>query len=185
MTVAFYLLLLAGHLGFVDVLYFHIHRCRLAERPECQREVLWHTLRHAIYGAQFLIVANLRFHGGALLGLAALYAADVFVALADVLEEKASRRPQDGLPSGEYLMHIVLSLLIGAYLLSVGLAVWPDRLLPAAVVIDPPPVPALLRGYMTAMGIGAFAFFAHDLRRLLRFRVRAGGAAGAVHAGSA
>ncbi len=63
MAAAFYLLLVIGHLGFFDVLYFHIYRCGLHRRPECQREVFWHTMRHFVYGAQFLAIANLRFHG--------------------------------------------------------------------------------------------------------------------------
>jgi hypothetical protein len=170
MTTAFYILLAAGNLGFFDVMYFHTYRCKLHARPECQREVFWHTVRHFIYASQFIIVANLRFHGGALLALAALYALDVFVAWSDVWEETTSRAAQGGLPRGEYFMHVVLSLLIGGYLLCVAQAVWPDRLLPAAVVIDPPAVPALLRGGMTLMGIAAYGFFIHDAVRWLRFR---------------
>jgi hypothetical protein len=168
MTTAFYLLLLIGHLGAFDVLYFHGHRCRLAERPECRREVLWHTLRHAVYAGQFVAVANLRFHGAALWLLVALYAADVFVAWADVWAETTSRKPQGGLPRGEYLMHVVLSVLVGAYLCCVAGAVWPDRLLPAAIVVEPPAVPGLLRGLMTAMGAVAALTFVYDLVRWLR-----------------
>lgn len=170
MVAAFYILLLAGHLGFFDVLYFHMYSCRLHERPECQREVLWHTARHFIYASQFIVIANLRFHGAALVLLILLYGADVVVAWSDVWEEHESRSAHGGLPRGEYFMHVVLSLLIGAYLLAVGQAVWPDRLLPTAVVVDPPAVPALLRLYMTGMGLGAFGFFVHDLARWLRFR---------------
>jgi hypothetical protein len=167
---AFYILLFAGHLGFFDVVYFHTYRCRLQARPECQREVLWHTVRHFIYAAQFIIVANLRFHGAALLLLAGLYALDVFVAWSDVWEETTSRGPQGGLPRGEYLMHVVLSLLIGGYLVCVAQAVWPDRLLPAAIVIDPPAVPGLLRALMTFMGVSALGLFLHDAVRWFRFR---------------
>jgi hypothetical protein len=172
MAVAFYLLIIAGALGAFDVAWFHIHRGRLAQRPECQREVLWHTVRHAVYATQFLWVANLRFHGLALLLVAALYGLDVFIAWGDVLEETASRKAQGGLPRGEYFMHVVLSLLIGAYLLQVAQTVWPDRLLPTAIVVDPPPVPFLLRAMMTFMGITALGFFAHDLRAWLAFRSR-------------
>jgi hypothetical protein len=181
MVAAFYILLVAGHLGFFDVLYFHTFRCRLQQRPECQREVLWHTARHFIYASQFVIIANLRFHGAALLLLLLLYGADVFIAWSDVWEEHDSRRIQGGLPRGEYFMHVVLSLLIGAYMLSVGQAVWSDRFLPTGVVVDPPAVPALLRLYMTAMGLGAFGFFVHDLAGWLRFRrARATAAPGAA-----
>ncbi|HLL84876.1 MAG TPA: hypothetical protein VK420_19560, partial [Longimicrobium sp.] len=165
-----YLLLAIGLLGAFDVVYFHMWRGRLQARPECQREVLWHTARHLIYALQFLWVANVRFHGAALGLLAALYAADVFVALADVWEEKTSRAPQGGLPRGEYLMHVVLSVLVGLYLMSVLHAVWPDRLLPTAVRLAPPEVPTALRALMTGMGATALLTFAHDLRRWLAFR---------------
>jgi hypothetical protein len=165
---AFYLLLVIGHLGAFDVLYFHTLRCQLARRPECRREVLWHTIRHAVYAAQFLWVANVRFHGVALLALPLLYAVDAFVAWADVWEETESRRPQGGLPRGEYFMHIVLSVLVGLHMATVAHAVWGDRLLPTAVVLEPPSVPVLLRALMTIMGVTALGFFAHDLRRWLR-----------------
>ena len=173
MAIAFYLLIIAGTLGAFDVAWFHIYRCRLADRPECQREVLWHTVRHAIYATQFLWVANLRFHGAALLVIAGLYGLDVFIALSDVLEENASRRAQGGLPRGEYFMHVVFSLLVGANLLQVAQTVWPDRLLPTAIVIDPPPVPFLLRAMMSFMGVTALGFFAHDLWARRAFRLRA------------
>ena len=172
MSAAFYLLLFIGHLGVFDVLYFHIYRCQLERRPECQREVFWHTIRHAVYASQFIIIANFRFHGMALLLLALVYLADVFIAWADVLEETASRQLQGGLPRGEYFMHIVLSLLVGCYLLLVWQTVWADRLLPTAIVIEPPPVPVLLRAYMTMMGIGAFGMFFFDLYRWLTFHRR-------------
>ena len=180
-TIAFSLLLIVGHLGAFDVLYFHWWRCRLADRPECRREVLWHTARHLIYGLQFLWVANLRFHGAALIALVVLYAADVFVAWADVWEERDSRRAQGGLPRGEYLMHIILSVLVGGYMMAVFAACWPDRALPAAVVVDPPQVPVLLRALMSAMGATAFVVFAHDLWRWIRWpaRMEARGAQGA------
>jgi hypothetical protein len=174
METAFYILLIAGHLGIFDVIYFHNYKCSLSARPECQREVFWHTVRHAVYATQFIVIANFRFHGAALAILALVYAADVIVAWSDVLEETASRRSQGGLPRGEYFMHIVLSLLIGAYLMTVARTVWPDRLLPAAIVLDPPAVPFILRAYMTLMGITAVGTFLYDLRGWLSFRRSAG-----------
>lgn len=162
MTVAFYILMIVGHLGVFDVLYFHWYRCRLHERPECQREVFWHTARHLVYALQFLLIANLRLHGAALWLLVILYGADVTVAWADVWEETKSRAPQGGLPRGEYFMHVVLSVLVGAYMMAVASAAWPDRLLPTAVLLSPPAVPFLLRAWMTLMGVGALCMFARD-----------------------
>jgi hypothetical protein len=169
MTVAFYLLLIIGHLGIFDVLYFHTYRCDLQRRIECQREVLWHTIRHAIYGAQFIVIANLRFHGWALILLALIYIADVVVAWGDVWEETNSRKSQGGLPAGEYFMHILLSLLVGAYIILVSQSVWVDWFLPTGIVIDPPHVPWILRTYMTIMGITAWCVFFHDLYRWINF----------------
>lgn len=170
MTAAFYLLLAIGLLGAFDVLYFHMWRGRLQERAECQREVLWHTVRHLIYGLQFLWVPHLRFQGAALGLLAVLYAADVFVAWADVWEERDSRAPQGGLPRGEYFMHVVLSVLVGLYLMSIFHAVWPERLLPTGLRVDPPAVPVALRTLMTVMGVVAVASFVRDLARWFAFR---------------
>ena len=168
MVAAFYLLLVIGHIGVFDVTYFHYYKCALHTRPECHREQFWHLVRHIIYGLQFLIIANLRFHGAALLLLAALYGADVFIAWSDVWEETVSRRDQGGLPRVEYFMHIVLSLMVGGYIVLVAQNVWPDRLLASAIVVDPPAVPALLRLYMSVMGVCAFFAFAHDLTAWLR-----------------
>ena len=168
MEAAFYLLLVIGSIGFFDVLYFHWYRCRLSERPECHREVFWHTVRHLVYALQFLFVANLRLHGAALFALAALYGADVVVAWSDVWEETASRKTQGGLPRGEYFTHVVLSVLVGAYLACVLQAVWPDRLLPAAIVVSPPAVPYGLRAAMSLMGVVALGVFAVDLAAWIR-----------------
>src|SRR5258708_7153600 len=163
MTSAFYLLLVIVHIGVFDVLYFHYHVCALTTRPECHREQFWHFVRHIIYGLQFLIIANLRFHGSALLLLVVLYGSDVFIAWSDVWEETVSRRDQGGLPRAEYFMHIVLSLMVGASILFVGKPVWPARLLATGIVVDPPAVPRLLRLYMSVMGVAAFFAFARDL----------------------
>ena len=173
METSFYLLLFFAHLGVFDVLYFHVYKCRLHKRPECQREVFWHVLRHLIYALQFIWVANLRLQGWALLLLGALYFCDIFVAWADVLEENRSRAAQGGLPRGEYFMHVVLSVFVGCYLMATAQAVWRDFYLPTNIVYSPPNVPLVLRFYMTLMAIIAFGNFALDFYRWLKFRRQA------------
>lgn len=170
MEFAFWLLLIIGHLGLFDILYFHTWKCQLQERPECRREVAWHTVRHLVYAAQFLIIANFRFHGSALLLLVLVYFADVIVAWADVWEETESRRSQGGLRQGEYMMHVIISVLVGAYIISVGTAVWPDRLLPTNIVLQSPQVPKLARLYMSSMGFAAIGFFVYDAWRFIKDR---------------
>ena len=169
MEISFYLLLIIAHLGLFDVLYFHNYKCKLHLRSECQREAFWHVWRHLIYALQFLWVANLRFHGAALILLGVLYFFDIFIAWADVLEENKSRKLQGGLPRGEYFMHVVLSLLVGAYLINTFQAVWADRSLATAIVYSPPEVPFILRIFMTTMGVIALFTFVSDLLKWLRF----------------
>ena len=169
MEISFYLLLVLAHIGVFDVLYFHVYKCKLHLRPECHREVFWHVLRHLIYALQFVWVANFRFHGWALLLLAALYFCDIFVAWSDVLEENKSRAAQGGLPRGEYFMHVVLSVLVGCYLMATIQAVWGDRILPTGIVYAPPDVSLILRIYMTTMGVIAFGNFIYDLHKWLKF----------------
>ncbi len=175
MVAAFYVLLALIHLGVFDVLYFHIYHCRLDNRLECHREVLWHTIRYGLYGFQTLFIANFRFYGAALLILAALYGGDLFIALIDIWQEPASRETQGGIPRGEYFMHIVMSLIIGCYLTLVCQAVWRDYSLPTRIAIVPPAVPALLRTYMNALSAGAFGAFFVDLYRWLTFNRRMAG----------
>jgi len=169
METSFYLLLLIAHLGAFDVLYFHIYKCKLHLRPECQREVFWHVCRHMIYALQFIWVANFRFHGWALALLGLLYACDVLVAWSDVWEENASRKAQGGLPRGEYFMHVVLSVLVGLYMMATFQAVWGDRNLETAILFSPPQIPFVLRIYMTGMGIIAIGNFFYDLYKWLNF----------------
>ncbi len=167
METAFYILLFFAHLGVFDVLYYHNYKCKLNSRPECQREVFWHIWRHLIYALQFFWVANFRFHGWALVLLGVLYLFDIFIAWLDVLEENKSRALQGGLLRGEYFMHIVLSLLVGLYMMATFQAVWSDRSLTTAIVYAPPEVPFILRIYMITMGIVAFGNFLYDLYKWL------------------
>ncbi|WP_338872517.1 hypothetical protein [Myxococcus stipitatus] len=132
--------------------------------------MLWHTARHLIYALQFLWVPHMRFQGWALGLLVVLYTADVVVAFADVWEERDSRASQGGLPRGEYFMHVVLSVLVGLYLMATFQAVWTDRLLPTGLRLDPPAVPGVLRGLMTVMGATALLTFGKDLARWRAFR---------------
>lgn len=102
--------------------------------------------------------------------LAVLYFCDVFVAWADVLEENRSRAAQGGLPRGEYFMHVVLSVLVGCYLMATIQATWLDFYLPTIIVYSPPNVPLVLRLYMMAMSVVAFGNFILDFYKWLKFR---------------
>jgi hypothetical protein len=124
MPTASILLLVIGLLGAFDVFWFHRRQARLNERPECRAEAVVHVARGFVYVAQFVAIPNVAFHGRWVLALLALFAIDVVIGIADVLIEPASRRAQGGLPGGEYLAHLVLSVLVGALLREVAVTAW-------------------------------------------------------------
>src|SRR5262249_53190061 len=96
----------------------------------------------------------------------ALFVADVGIALTDVAIEPASRRSQGGLPPGEYFMHIVLSILAGAYLHTIAVASLPWATLPAGVAWAPA-APLPLRAGLGVMAIGCFLVAAGEAWVLL------------------
>ncbi|WP_437517607.1 SRPBCC family protein [Sorangium sp. So ce1099] len=155
MATASLLLAVISLLGAFDIAYFHWYRCRLAERAESRLEGWLHVARGFIYALQLALVPNVQLHGAFYAGFVALFVADIGVAMADVAVEPASRRSQGGLPGGEYLMHIVLSVLVGAYLHAIALDSLAWRHLPSAVVYAPAGVPGWLRGLLGLMGAGA------------------------------
>lgn len=155
MTTATCLLLAIGLLGAFDIAWFHTCKGRLALRPECHHEAWIHVVRGLVYTAQFLCVPNLRLTGVWYLGWLVLFVMDVTVALLDLLEEPRSRASQGGLSGGEYLMHIVLSLLVGALLHAVFSSTWGDWRLPSQVLGSE--VPGVLRLAAGAMALGCFA----------------------------
>jgi hypothetical protein len=113
MTTVFELLMLASLIGAIDVLYFHLYRFRLYARAESQLEELTHLIRHVL----FLAITALVMSGPGRAtnqALWALLAADLVNTTLDVLLERRSRSSLGGLPSAEYLLHVLGSLLVGA-----------------------------------------------------------------------
>lgn len=155
MVLAACLLLVIGALGAFDIAYFHWYRCRLGERPESRTEVVLHVCRGFVYAGQFVVVSGLELGGGWFAALVALYAADVAIALADVAVEPASRAGQGGLPRGEYVMHIVLSIAVGIYLHAVARATWGWWGRPTAVAFVPVALPGALRALLWVMAAGS------------------------------
>ncbi len=137
------LLLIIGLLGGFDVFFFHRHRCHLCERCESRTEAWIHVARGIVYVLQLSCVPNLAFHGRYYALFVALFVADAAIAITDILVEPASRKSLGGLPPGEYLMHIVLSLFVGAFLHGLLISTWEWRHLPTAIHVVPGAPPAL------------------------------------------
>ncbi len=169
MTTATLLLLVLGLLGAFDIAWFHTYKGRLVTRPECQREAWIHIARGVVYAAQFLCVPNLRFTGAAYALWLVLFGADVTVAWLDAREEPRSRAAQGGLSGGEYVMHLVLSVCVGALLHAVFSTTWGDWRLPTGVLGSD--VPETLRLLAGGMAVGCLAVSALEVLVLVERRL--------------
>lgn len=136
MNPVFELLMVAGLIGAVDVVGFHLVRFRLWSRPESMFEEITHLLRHVIFVAVTLLLVWAPHRVDVLLGLGAI---DLVNSSADVLLERASRRSVGGVPPLETLLHVLASTVLGATIA-------------AAVFADPVPLTdgQVLRGLLTA-----------------------------------
>lgn len=98
-------------LGAVDLFYFHLWKYKLHTRPESRYE---HKV-HMAFAFVMVPIALLLYYQN--LGGLGLWAAVCFVAAAlgieldDVLSEDDSRASLGGLSRGEYLLHVVLTIL--------------------------------------------------------------------------
>ena len=154
MDVATHLLVVIALLGAFDVFYFHSYRGQLVLREASRLEAIIHVLRGFNYAVQLTVVPNLRLSGAYYLGFVVLFAIDIAIAMVDVWEEPRSRKSLGGLCQGEYLMHIVLSVLVGAYLFRVAEASWGWHAEPTALHVEGHG-PLWLRMLAGALGLGS------------------------------
>lgn len=107
------LLLAASMIGAIDVFWFHLWRLRLYRQPASSAEEATHLAGYAAFiaiAAALLSADNPHEVRGLVLGLFTIY---LVVTAADVLLERSSRSPLGGLPSLEYLLHVLVVFGIG------------------------------------------------------------------------
>src|SRR6185295_3476846 len=98
-----------------DTIYHHELTERLAWRPSQRHELALHAARSLVYATLFVVLGFLELHGVfAMLVIAAL-AVEVFITLADFIEEDMSRK----LPASERVNHTLLAINYGAILVLV------------------------------------------------------------------
>lgn len=125
MLVASLLLLALAVLGAVDVIVFHHLKERLAHGVETRAEAWAHVAKAPVYAVLFLVVPNLALRGAWAWALLGWLVVDVAVAGWDLALEPAARRSRGGVSGGEYVLHVVLSVLAGATLATIAHAAWP------------------------------------------------------------
>jgi hypothetical protein len=153
MDVASWLLFAMGFVGASDILFYHTLAHRIRSHGPARRELESHFWRGPMYFLLFLLVPNFALQGLWYWALVALLAIDLGISIWDFSLEKESRRELGGLPTGEYLLHVILAVLYGAFVAAVLLRAWDWHALPTRLAYEPADVPDLLRLAMAVMGV--------------------------------
>lgn len=132
MDVTLIILLSAAPIGAFDVIYFHLWKFRLFERPESTREEITHILRGFLVPALTGILLIGRPEGTWFWVVLILFALDSLNTLLDVMFEPGSRAPR-GVPPSELAVHFVGTTAMGAALAMFILAGWHGRFAAAAL----------------------------------------------------
>src|SRR5690242_5237491 len=109
MKAASYLLFIIGILGASDILFFHTLSHRIRNNPDSRLELKIHTLRGPTYALLFLLIPNFVMQGLYYWAFIGLLIADLSISISDFSVENRSRRKFGGLPTGEYILHVILA----------------------------------------------------------------------------
>ena len=120
MTIVFSVLAFQALVGAFDNFWHHELEARLPQRPSARLELRLHAAREAIYGLLFAGLAWVHWQGWWVLLPASLLLVELFITIADFLEEDRSRR----LPPLERALHTVLAVSYGLLLGLIGPLWW-------------------------------------------------------------
>jgi hypothetical protein len=166
------LLFAVGVLGAADIVLFHSLSHGIRSHRDSRWELWLHALRGPTYATLFLVLPNFDLAGGWLAALFALYAVDLAVSLADFCLEEHSRERLGGLPTGEYVLHILIAMLFGAMATATAFESG-GRLWTTSAIAYRPCVPAVLQAAFAAMAASVTVsgiMDARAARRLSRIR---------------
>ena len=157
------LMLVQGTLGAADTLYYHEWRCRLTAQPEeMGRELRLHAVRDFIYAAIFVTLPWFTWSGACAWLLGGLLLAEILITLTDFVVERTTRASQGGLATGEFVTHVVMAIVYGAFLATLAphLYAWSG----AETGWTPHAgVSPIVGGVCLVMGVGVFASGLRDL----------------------
>jgi hypothetical protein len=145
------LLIGASVVGGVDVIYFHIHKCRLFSRIASHRE----TIAHLAQSASFVLICSWVGFGYKSRSLVVVFFLFHFASVgADILFERASRSDIGGISALEYVLHVSgFATIVAAF---------------AVFLFVPPLAPCLRSPVLLAVALMGTSVSAVELFLLLR-----------------
>jgi hypothetical protein len=166
--IALLVLLIAGPIGAIDVIYFHLWKFRLFERPESVKEEITHVIRGFVAPTATGILLLGYPHGLCFWTVTALFAIDALNSVLDVIFEPGSRAPR-GVPPSELSIHFLGTSLMGAAWALYMVLGWNASSQPTAIV---PRADSFLPSWTFSLGFlavgGAFALVAFETLLFMR-----------------
>jgi hypothetical protein len=162
------LLLALGVLGGVDILLYHSISHGIRTHAESRWELMTHAMRGPTYGILFLVAPNFEMRGAWALLLIAVLVLDVGISVADFWLERRSRAELGGLPSGEYVLHMMMAMVFGAFVMAAApaLAGWLAE--STELVASSELAAEWVRAVLAVFAVGVLWSGALDLRAALR-----------------
>jgi hypothetical protein len=151
MEIPTYILFLLGCLGAVDIAVYHSVAHSIRSHADSLGELVTHSLRGPTYAALFLLIPNFELHGLFAWGLMALFVFDVGISIWDFSLEQGSRRFLGGLPSGEYVLHMLMAIVFGALVTSILCFGHRRFAAPTSLIYAPTAAPVILRIVLSIM----------------------------------
>ena len=131
MHVTLVLLAILAAVGVIDVGWYHLYKHRLYARPQARYEEIAHLCRGLLFIGMLLLIVPATPCGRWVDVGIALFVADAINTVVDTWIERSSRPA--GLDHGEYMVHVLGSILAGATALAFAFEAWPNRALPTAL----------------------------------------------------
>src|SRR5687768_17395285 len=134
MKIALWILLIAGPIGAIDVVYFHLWKFRLYSRPQSRAEEVTHLVRGLAVPAVFAALLLGRPQGTIFWLVTAVFFIDTLNSLIDVMIEPKSRASLGGVPPAEIAVHFIGTTMLGAAWAMFMFDGWTTRNAPSALV---------------------------------------------------
>jgi hypothetical protein len=157
MEIATYLLFILGLLGGIDVLFYHSIAHGIRHHSESRTELILHSFRGPVYALLFLSVPNFVPRGAYWWMLVGILGIDFLITVFDFLVERRSREMLGGLPTAEYILHLLMAVLFGALVMSIWLETSTWSKSPTSIVFSPANVSWALRAALALMAVLVFA----------------------------
>ena len=162
MSIVFIVLSVQIALGALDNLWHHEITERLPAKRGARTELTLHSIREFLYAVIFVGFAWYEWRGLWAWLLAALLMIEISVTITDFLVEDQTRK----LPGLERFLHTVLAINFGVFITLLAPIVWQWSLLSTELA---PVDHGLWSWFLTAAGIGVFAWSVRDTPAVFRF----------------